>query len=195
MNVPGDNESLWLLSNELKPGEKLLWCGKPPGGIRFRAGDILLIPFSLAWGGFALFWEGSVLTIAIRKGAGQGFAPWGMVLFGIPFVVVGLYLLVGRFVFDWRDRMLTHYGLTDQRVLLLHGQNLTAIALKGLADVRVFERIGGRGDIFFGRPQTVSHRRTGLAEKLDLKPKLAFEGIADAGGVHRQVEEAIAAMS
>ena len=43
--------------SELARNEKLLWSGQPRGGIKFRAADALMIPFSLMWGGFAVFWE------------------------------------------------------------------------------------------------------------------------------------------
>lgn len=38
-----------VLSAELGPGERLVWSGKPRGGIRLRAQDAFLIPFSLLW--------------------------------------------------------------------------------------------------------------------------------------------------
>jgi len=54
------------LEEELRPnlssGEKLIWTGKPKTGIVFRSSDAFMIPFSLLWGGFALFWETSVVA-------------------------------------------------------------------------------------------------------------------------------------
>lgn len=72
----------------LESGEEALWTGQPHQGLMFHAGDILLIPLSLFWGGGVLYWEYMALTTG---------APLFFVLWGIPFLLVGIYLVVGRF--------------------------------------------------------------------------------------------------
>src|ERR1043165_109328 len=83
----------------LQPGEQLLWTGRPKGGVLFRKSDIFVIPFSILWGGFAIFWE-------IMAASG----PFFFWLWGIPFVIVGLYLMIGRFFYDAKKREATVYG-------------------------------------------------------------------------------------
>lgn len=57
MLITNDFDAQAELQPELLPDEKLLWSGKPAGGIKLRAGDALLIPFSIFWFGFAIFGE------------------------------------------------------------------------------------------------------------------------------------------
>ena len=141
MTVPMAFEAQQQLQSELASGERLLWTGQPRQGIRLRAADALLIPFSLLWGGFAVYWEIGVLQ--------DGTAPF-MAIFGIPFVCVGLYVTVGRFLVDSYRRARTYYGLTGQRALIRTPGGIRSVALRGVADVSLREATDGTGTISFG---------------------------------------------
>ena len=143
-NLPSPSrEDRFDLQGYLAPGEKLLWSGQPETGLKLRASDTFVIPFSLMWAGFAFFWEYSVLSTN---------APLFFRLWGVPFVLVGLYMVVGRFFVDAWVRARTVYGVTSQRILILPGdtRSLTSLSLRTLPEVTVTERPDGSGTISFG---------------------------------------------
>lgn len=146
-------------------------------GIVFRGMDAFLIPFSLLWGGFAIFWE----VLAIGMGAPAFFA-----CFGMPFVLVGLYLIFGRFLWDMHVRKNTLYTITDQRLLILHRGRLTTMALGRLAEMTLIERADGSGRITIGKAplgfQTTGSKSTVLEIDDDVR------------GVYRTIMEAQAAL-
>ncbi len=143
-----------IVQRELNADERLIWCGTPGRGLRLRSSDAFMIPFSLVWGGFAMFWEYSVLFDIDPSGRPLSSPePFFMKLWGIPFVVVGLYLIVGRFFGDAFQRARTIYAVTDQRVLILtqaFGKRLRSLPLRTLPEMTLAERSDGSGTITFG---------------------------------------------
>lgn len=139
-----------ILTPHLDPGERLLWAGQPRAGIRLRGQDAYLIPFSILWCGFAIFWEASVIHTG---------APLFFMLWGVPFVVAGLYIVVGRFIVDARSRERTYYGVTSERILILNGlfsQQTKSLQLRTLTDVSLTQRGDGSGTITFGPAHSMS---------------------------------------
>jgi hypothetical protein len=155
----------------LEPGERLLWSGFPVQGIRFSILDVFLIPFSLVWGGGAILWESMAIL---------GHAPWEFALFGIPFVMLGIYIIAGRFVSDTTARARTIYAVTDQRVLILSGvfnRNRRSLELVGLGEINSSERSNGSGTITFGPTNPFSAMR-GWPAWGWTTASAAFEGVA-----------------
>ena len=132
------------ISAEVFPGEKVLWTGQPQQGVVIRGADVFLIPFSLLWGGFAFFWEYSV----IKSGA-----PLLFVLWGIPFVLIGIYIIIGRFFVDAKQRACTFYAVTNERILIVTGlfsRKIKSLNLRTLSDLSLSEGRGDGGTISFG---------------------------------------------
>ena len=133
-----------VIQSELQPDERLLWSGQPIRGVRLSAADAFLIPFSILWGGFAIFWE----SVVIAQGRPLFFALWG-----IPFVVIGLYLMFGRFWFDAAQRARTFYALTDRRIIIVSGvfsHSTRSLNLRTLSDITLTKKQNGSGTISFG---------------------------------------------
>ena len=144
------NEEKRIIESRLSPNEQLLWFGRPRQEFFFRKSDALVIPFSLMWGGFAIFWETSVW---------MSNAPFLFRLWGIPFVLVGLYMIFGRFLVDVRQRKKTFYGVTNERIVIISGlfnQSVKSLSLQTLTDMTMEEFINGLGTITFGTPNSTN---------------------------------------
>jgi hypothetical protein len=180
--LPSPEETL---SQHLDSGERLLWSGRPRPGLQLRAQDAFLIPFSLLWCGFAIFWEMSVV---------QGEAPFFFWLWGIPFVLVGLYLVVGRFFVDAMNRARTVYGVTSERILIVDGilsPQIKSLQLRNLTDMTLTQRKDGSGTITFGQiPFRLDFFPTGSwpGGKRSMPP--AFDFVENAKEVHGVVRSA-----
>ncbi|WP_018633370.1 hypothetical protein [Neomegalonema perideroedes] len=103
----GEEAALW--APVLGSGERLLWTGEPARGLKWRGEDWFHLPFGLVFFAFALVWTG----LAWYGGGGI------MTLWGVPFVVVGFQIAIGRFFTDARRRARTRYALTDRRALIV----------------------------------------------------------------------------
>ena len=120
--------------------EFILWKGQPERGSLLSKMDIFLIPFSILWASFVLMAVTSVLS------EGDPFT----MLFLIPFVCVGFYITVGRFIHASVRRKQTRYVITNKKIIrkignktdVLDGQNLPVMHIEFGKD--------GNGTICFG---------------------------------------------
>ena len=131
-------------------GEYILWQGKPEKGNVITSADIFLIPFSLLWCGFAFFWE----IMVIANGA-----PFFFALFGLPFICIGLYLVVGRFFWTAYIRKRTAYVITNKKIIRLRGQKIDILDGKTLPSIQVVVYKNGNGTIQFGQEPFYYGRR------------------------------------
>jgi len=160
----------------LLPHERILWSGTPAQGLLLSSRDLLLIPFSLLWCGFAIFWTYS----ATRQGAPLFFDAWGAM-----FVCIGFFMVFGRFLFDAWLRRRIYYAVTNKRILIMRlapSANFTSIHLDRIPDVQLTGETATRGTLRFGAaasgyPFSGSSRMTGWFPALDPVPQ--FIGILD----------------
>lgn len=101
----------------LRRGEQLLWVGHPDPRVRFTGADAFLVPFSVLWGGFAVVWEVTAIT-TVRQPL--------FIIWGIPFVLLGLYFVFGRFIMKKRRKTATIYALTNLRAIVCTGERSVA---------------------------------------------------------------------
>ena len=164
--------------------ETLLWTGKPKQGVMLSKIDIFLIPFSLLWGGFAFFWEFSVVTLD---------APLLFKFLGIPFVLVGLYLIIGRFFYDASRRKNTFYGITQNRILIKSGvlkKSIKFLNIKTPDNITIFENQDGSGTIVFGQESSFLNMFRGTSWGYsNMRLTLALEKIKNVRKVYQLIME------
>lgn len=169
---------------ELNPGERIIWSGQPQQGLMFRQSDILAIPFSLLWGGFAMVWE----FIVVSNGA-----PFFFTLWGIPFVLIGLYMIFGRFFYDSALRRKTYYALTNERAIIISGlfnRNTRSLDIKKLPEINISTKANGKGTITFGAlpPMAWMAAGSGFPSRGRYNMPPSFEMIDDAKNVYQQIK-------
>ncbi len=173
-----------VVQGQLEPGEKLLWSGRPRQGLVLRASDALLIPFSLMWSGFAIFWEMSVLLSS---------APAILTFWGIPFVLIGLHLVFGRFAVDAMQRGKCWYGITDERIIVifgLFGFTAKSLNLRTLTEVSVDQKSDGSGTISFGSAPASAWSYSAIWPWGERQLPPRFEMISDVKSVYEIIRRA-----
>lgn len=169
------------LQQYLDPNENLLWTGKPKKGIIFRPSDIFLIPFSILWCSFAIFWFITVLTSG---------APFFFALFGIVFVALGLNFVLGRFIIDAKQRANTIYGLTEHRVIIKSGlftPSIKSLNIRTISDIQYEEKSDGSGTITIGPRNPMDNWGSGI--NWESRKTSALEFIPEVRKVYNTITE------
>ena len=172
--------------NVLLKGEKLLWTGKPARGLLFTPQDWFWIPFSLMWCGFAIFWEATVVS--------SPKSPDFMKLWGVPFVLVGLYMVVGRFVLDAWLRRGARYAVTNKRVLISRPWPFASFSAMGLrpdagtSSSRLTRMVGG--PFASARRYRPARAATAPWRRLRSIPRCSFWRSTTRGEFHQIIQEA-----
>lgn len=174
---PRSNRLQINVSSEFRPylnvKERLLWTGQPKRGFIFKNYDLFLVVFGVFWLAFSCFW-----TFQVSKLAG---APG---LFGTPFILVGLYLVFGRFIFDISRRKNTLYGLTEKRIIIKSGKRstrLTFLDIDSITYVNYTEKKDQSGTISMRSPQTINTTGKKINNVIQL------EGIPKVRKVYQQI--------
>jgi hypothetical protein len=176
----------------LRPGERIVWSGKPQQGFMIRTSDIWNIPFGVLWAGYVLFLVLTAVQDVLRfPDHLQSQWPGAGIL--ILFALMGFYLLFGRFIVDILQRQRTDYLLAEERVIILTGwfsRNVKSIDLRDIPEINLSRKHAGRGTITFGSMDDAPRMYIGFfnfgnGRSRNLLP--AFEMIDDVETVYQQI--------
>jgi len=174
-----------VIRSEMEPKEKLRWSGSPRSGLRLSCLDAYIVPCSLVYCGFGIFWEYQAF---------QGGTNLISVLLDLPILLSGVYFLVGRFFVDAWQRRRTFYGLTDQRVVIVSGlfrRQVRSMSLQTLGKLTLAEKIDRSETITFGSgdPMLALMAGTSWPAIRRITPP-SFDMIENARDVYEQVRSA-----
>ena len=119
-----------------------------------------------------MFWEIQAIT---------GGAPVFSALWGIPFVVIGLYFIVGRFIYKKRRKLTTVYGLTGSRAIVSSSErSFNDMPLVGTPRRINRSRDGRHVSVAFGATGQTAYQNTGLDFfNIGQAAGIAFYDVAD----------------
>ncbi len=118
-----------------------------------------------------------------------------MAFFGVPFVVIGLYFIFGRFVVEAKQRASTHYAVTTQRIIIVSGlfsRGVKSLNLRTLSNLSLSEGSSNYGSIFFGGGSPFSFMFRGFSSWPGMGRQLGphFDQIQGARSVYETIRNA-----
>lgn len=178
---------------ELLSGESIEWTGRPDPSVIFCKSDVLLIPFSILWGGFAIFWELAVCGMLFGIEHGGPLALFA--IFGLPFVLIGLYFMFGRFFYKSWKKKRTYYAVTNKRVVIvtygIRAKDVQANFIRDIPTINKSVGANGVGTLVFGNSNRsywdYANTRMELMGSRLGPPPPAFYDIHDANTVYELV--------
>jgi hypothetical protein len=124
----------------LRPGERVLWVGRPDPRALLGVQDLFVIPFSLVWMALPTIGLGG----AVLDGDYSGLP------FLAVFLGVGLYLTVGRFLIGFWTRKRTIYAVTQRRAISIVRGQITSVDTGAWQPLTMRRGKRGRGSVAFG---------------------------------------------
>ena len=118
---PQHNQAAYNSLHHLLPSDQSLrWSAQPLQGLLWNRGDGIFGCFGLLFclGGFPFF----IYLLAKPL-------PWFVYFLIGPFLLLGIYLLFGHFLYDQWQRKHTFYGLTKSTLWIKEGKKLTMLPL------------------------------------------------------------------
>jgi len=184
------NDPQQTAREHLGPDEHLYWAGTSDPAKLFTGRDGFLVPFSIFWCGFAVFWT---VTATVSG------APFFFPLFGSVLVLLGLHLVFGRFIVKRHRKRTIVYAVTDRRALTITPRSTREIPV-GRTDRAVTwtggrrhcsvewgSSDGGGRPFMFGGVSTKMYANTGLDGFFGPQP-MAFWDVTDGEELVRELD-------
>lgn len=143
-------EGMDFINSYLEEDEYVLWRGKPGKKNRFSSIDKVMFPFALFWTAFALLLEGSVIMSE---------APLIYCVFGVPFVLIGIFLLYSSFFSNVFAKGKTIYVVTNKKLMIKVDNDIEIYMPDELPPMKIKLYKNGNGTIIFSR-ETHSRRQS-----------------------------------
>ena len=150
------------LEAELSRGERLIYASRP--GIHVGPGELFVAALYL---GFAAFWCSISFGVGFLSFAGllglappatsgkMPMGPWGQAaftIFTIPFVLIGIGMIIAPFYSYWKSRHAVH-AITTERVITVHAkpfQNVSSHSPRAITFVNRQDHRNGTGSLRIG---------------------------------------------
>ena len=176
-------EAEQIAAKQIDSGERLLWSGTPkPSGIALSA--LPLTFMGILFSGFAAFWIASAAS-ATSGASGDGFPGAIFPLFGVPFLLIGLGMLLAP-VWAYRSARSTVYAVTDRRVMVITAAKTVGVRSFTPDDIGDLVRVegpDGYGTLKFGATPNLEVR-DGMRLSLGV-----FVGIPEVRRVEQLIRE------
>jgi hypothetical protein len=111
------------LDKEINSDENVLWSGQPAAGLRHHLNTLPAVLFGIPWTAFSIFWVTMAISMGSHMPRTADSFPFSLMsvvmpLFGLPFILVGLYMLSSPY-WQMRKSSKTVYALTGQRAIII----------------------------------------------------------------------------
>ena len=166
-----------LFQNEMLKDEKILWSGRPKQGFFLTGGDILVSLFGLIFLGVGSLMEYSAI---------QSFDIF-LMIFSLPFLLFGLYMVLGSIIYKNYQKKRTYYAVTNQRVLVLINSFSKKVESKLISQIPVLNKTvkkNGSGTIQFDNTGYMGTGRNSYRIEA-----LSFDNIMDVDTVYRMISD------
>ncbi|MBW1810228.1 MAG: hypothetical protein JRJ87_18670 [Deltaproteobacteria bacterium] len=182
------------IKEELLKDEKILWTGQPDPSVHFAPGDAFLLPAGIIFIGFGIVWV--FVSLGFFNEPGGAGRPNPLFAFtALPPLVIGFYLVLGRYLVKIRGKRRTYYAVTDQRAIALLAGSKKVIMAANIKTVPIVTKTikkSGIGNLRFGNsyPGAMFFENVGMNTfSSNAGGVVAFYDIKDAEEVFRLVSE------